>query len=119
MAKHIERGKAGEALGRRYLEKKGYSVLFCNWRSGHYEIDIIASKNDKIHFIEVKTRYSIKFGYPEESVTNKKFYYLKNAAAIFLGQFKEVKMIQFDILSISIIYGKEIEYYFIEDVYLY
>ena len=119
MAKHIEKGKEGEAMGCRYLEKKGYSILCCNWRSGHYEIDIIASKDDKIHFIEVKTRHSIKFGYPEESVTRKKFHFLKKAAAIFLGQFKEVKRIQFDILSISIIHGKEIEYYFIEDVYLY
>lgn len=119
MAKHIDRGKDGEALAFRYLEKRGFTILYSNWRCGHYEIDIIASQNAKIHFIEVKTRYSLKFGYPEESVTKKKFYFLKKAAAAYLGQFKEVKMIQFDILSISIIHGKEIEYYFIEDVYLY
>lgn len=119
MAKHIDRGKDGELLACKYLERIGFTLLYCNWRSGYYEIDIIATKNKKIHFIEVKTRHSIKYGYPEESVTRKKFYFLKKAATAFLNRYKKVKMVQFDILSIMIIPGKETEYFFIEDFYLY
>src|SRR5215212_6603400 len=91
MAKHIETGKDGEALACRFLQKKDFEIVCCNCRSGHYEIDIIATKDNMIHFIEVKTRYSIKFGYPEESVTKQKFYFLKRAAAAFLSRFREVK----------------------------
>ena len=39
--------------------------MYCNWRFKHYEIDIIALKNEIIHFIEVKTRQTTTFGYPE------------------------------------------------------
>lgn len=115
---HIQKGRHGEELACRYLGKKEYTIQYCNWRSGHHEIDIIATKNATIHFVEVKTRHSIEFGYPEESVSKRKFRNLKNAAAAFLSRFSEVKKIQFDILSILIVPGKEIEFFLIEDVYL-
>ena len=119
MAKHIERGKDGEILACDYLKRKDFEIMYCNWRFKHYEIDIIALKNEIIHFIEVKTRQSLTFGYPEESVTPKKFNNLKKGAAAFLSRFCEVKKIQFDVLSILTIPGKETEYFFIEDFYLY
>ena len=59
------------------------------------------------------------YGYPEESVSPKKFNSLKKGAAIFMSPFDEEKKIQFDILSITLLPGREIEYYFIEDVYIY
>ena len=117
--KHIRRGKFGEFLAVNFLQKAEFSITCCNWRFQHYEIDIIAEKNGVIHFIEVKTRHTSTFGYPEESVSQKKFNTLKKGAAIFLTSFSEIKKIQFDILSISILPGKETEYYFIEDVYMY
>ena len=116
---HIESGRFGEHLASRYLSKKSFQIIACNWRSGHLEIDIIATKNDVIHFVEVKTRHSNRFGYPEESVTPKKFRSLQKAANAFLTRFDKVMKIQFDILSVSMLPGKEIEFYFIEDVYIY
>lgn len=117
--KHIERGRLGELLAAKYITQLGYSIKFQNWRYKHCEIDIIAEKNGVIHFIEVKTRHTATFGFPEESVTRKKFNTLKKGASAFLSSFHEVKNIQFDILSIRILPGQEIEYYFIEDVYYY
>jgi putative endonuclease len=118
MALHIERGKDGESMACRYLTRKGYDIKICNWRSGHHEIDIIATKNGFVHFIEVKTRHSLQFGYPEESVNRKKFRNLKNAAACFLAKYPKCLKIQFDILSILRIKGKPDEYFLIEDVYM-
>jgi putative endonuclease len=69
--------------------------------------------------VEVKTRHTTTFGFPEESVSRKKFNTLRKGAAIFLSSFKEVKNIQFDILSISMLPGEQVEYYFIDDVYIY
>lgn len=118
MAQHIKKGKAGEKIACKYLQTKNFNILFCNWRHSHQEIDIIAQKNNIIHFIEVKTRHSLKFGYPEEAVTKKKFENLKLAAVAFLNQNPCKNCIQFDILSVLCIREKPIEFFFIEDVYL-
>ncbi len=40
----------------RYLRLHGYTVRERNWRSGHMEIDIIATNFSTIAFVEVKTR---------------------------------------------------------------
>lgn len=118
MAFHIDLGKKGEQLAEEFLLTKGFSILHRNWRYSHYEIDIIALKNELPHFIEVKIRSSRQFGEPEESVTKKKIRFLLQAAEQFLFQHPEFKNFQLDILSINLYPDKEPEYFFIEDVYL-
>lgn len=118
MAKHNNTGKEGELLAATYLLQKGFTIHYSNWRYSHFEIDIIASLNDILHFIEVKTRRSLQFGFPEESVTPKKLQHLIDAAEVFLYQFPQWKRVQFDVLSLMLVTGKEPEYFFIEDVYL-
>lgn len=116
---HLLRGKDGEALAFNFLIKKDFEILERNWRCGRNEIDIIAGKEKKLHFIEVKTRHSRKFGYPEESVTKKKFKRIQTAATEYVYSKRWNGNIQFDILSISILPGMPIEYFFIEDFYFY
>ena len=119
MIPHVEKGKSGEQLAIEYLTDKDFIIICSNWRFSHYEIDIIAEKNGVIHFIEVKTRHSNNFGYPEQSVNRKKFKNLQKAAVAFLNRFSREVKIQFDIVAITRIAGRTIEYYFIEDVYIY
>ena len=119
MANHNITGKDGEALARLYLSQKGFVILNTNWRHSHYEIDIIASAGDVLHFIEVKTRRSSQYGYPEESVTPKKMQSLMNGAEAFLIENPQWKNIQYDVLSINLVKNQSPEYFFIEDVYLY
>jgi putative endonuclease len=118
MALHIIKGKEGEIMAADYLEKREFSILFSNWKYKRFEVDIIAMRDNIVHFVEVKTRHSLIFGYPEEAVSRKKFECLKNAAVAFQVKYPFVKRIQFDILSILILNGKETEYFFIEDVYM-
>ncbi|MDN3655181.1 YraN family protein [Ferruginibacter paludis] len=118
MAKHNHTGLAGETLGAAYLQNAGYLVLEKNWRHSHWEVDIIASKTDTLHFIEIKTRRTKKFGLPEEKVGRKKIENLINAAEQYLYLQPQWKRIQFDILSILILNNEPAEYFFIEDVYL-
>jgi putative endonuclease len=118
MALHIDFGKQGEQLAEDFLVNKGYTILHRNWRHSHYEIDIVALKNDLPHFIEVKTRSSQQFGQPEESVNKKKIRSLLLAAEEFLFQNPQYKNFHIDILSITIHPQEEPEYFFIEDVYL-
>ncbi len=118
MAKHIHTGKTGEQLGETYFVENGYTILEKNWRHSRWEVDIIASKNNVLHFIEVKTRSTKKYGFPEEKVGNKKIQNLINAAEEYLYLHPQWKRIQFDILSIVISNNKAAEYFLIEDVYL-
>ena len=118
MASHNELGKDGEQMATDWLVTKGYEILHRNWRYKYYEIDIIATKGKLLHFVEVKSRQSTQLGYPEESVTKKKFKNLQRAADEFLFQNPGYKMIQYDILAITLLKNKEPEFFLIEDVYL-
>lgn len=118
MAHHNTTGSTGEAMAIRHLTEKGFCILHQNWRHSHWEVDIIAAKENLLHFIEVKTRRTKKFGHPEDAVSKKKIQNLINAAEEYLYQFPQWKRIQFDILSITILKNEPVEYFFIEDVYL-
>jgi putative endonuclease len=118
MAKHIGTGKLGEELGSTYLTARGYVIKEQNWRFSRWEVDIIAEKNAVLHFIEIKTRRSKKFGHPEERVGQKKIQNLINAAEEYLYLHPSYKRIQFNILSISILVNEPVEYFLIEDVYI-
>jgi putative endonuclease len=117
MAKHNNTGKAGEALALIWFEEKGYTILHTNWRHKNLEVDIIAFKNKLLHFIEVKAVTTLQYGNPEEKVTPKKIRNLINASEEYLHQNPKWQRIQFDVLSITMLKDKEVEYFLIEDVY--
>jgi putative endonuclease len=118
MAHHNTTGKVGERMALGYLLEKGFVILHQNWRHSHWEVDVIASLDGILHFIEVKTRRTKKFGYPEEDVSRKKVKNLINASEEFLYAHPEWKRIQFDILSINLLKNEPAEFFFIEDVHL-
>jgi putative endonuclease len=118
MAKHINTGKLGETLSLPFFEQHGYEVLEKNWRFSRSEVDIIASKDNVLHFIEVKTRRTKNYGLPEDKVDNKKIKNLINAAEEYLYLHPQWKRIQFDILSIILNEDNSPEFFLVEDVYL-
>lgn len=118
MAHHHHTGITGEELAAKYLFEKGYDILHRNWRYKNWEVDIIASKANKLHFIEVKTRRTSTFGYPEDDVGKKKIKNLIDASEEFTLLHPEWKLIQFDILSINMQKNKEPDFFLIEDVYI-
>jgi len=118
MPSHNKIGADGENLADEWLKKRGYEILHRNWRHSHYEIDIIATRNSWLHIVEVKCRNASPFGYPEDSVTKKKFKHLQRAADQFLFLNPGYKWIQYDILSITLHQHKEPEFFLLEDVFL-
>ncbi len=118
MAHHNLTGNLGEEMAVKYLMQKGYTILHKNWRHLHWEIDIIAAKISRLHFIEIKTRRTTTFGHPEEDVSKKKIKNLMGAAEEFLLLYPDWKLIQFDILSITMEKNKQPEFFLIEDVSL-
>jgi putative endonuclease len=113
--KNKDTGNFGENLACENLVENGFNILARNWRYKHLEIDIIASKNQMLHIIEVKTRSSERFGFPEQFIDKQKFQFLKNAAAIYQFQHPRWKNIQFDVFAITL--KNPIEVLFLEDVF--
>ena len=118
LAKHNALGATGEALAAKWLQDNAFTILQQNWRHSYYEVDIIAVKENVLHFIEVKTRRNKKFGEPEESVDQKKILNLMNAGEEYQYQYPQWKRVQYDVLSINIDLNDKAAYFFIEDVYL-
>jgi len=117
MPSNRETGNAGEKLAAEYLIAKGYEIEHLNWRGEGCEIDIIASHNDTIIFVEVKTRSGSYFGWPEKAVNKVKQQHIARAANLFIEANKIENEIRFDI--ISIVRNKEHnEIYHIEDAFV-
>lgn len=52
-------GELGEDVACKYLKKHGFSILERNYTKKWGEIDIIAQKDDRLYFIEVKSKTMI------------------------------------------------------------
>lgn len=110
-------GFFGENMAANYLINNGFQVLHRNWRHRHLEIDIIASKGNCLHIVEVKTRYTNQFGYPEQHIQPKKMKLLRNGAAIYQYQYPNWKIIQFDVIAIQLDARQKWVLFYLEDVY--
>lgn len=69
----------------RYLATKGYKILARNWHCRFGELDIVAKKDQVIHFVEVKARRQFVFGFPEEALTKAKQHKLLMAITGYLA----------------------------------
>lgn len=101
-AAHIALGQAGETIAAQFLERKGMTILHRNWRSGRFEIDIIAEALQCLHLVEVKTLRYPATQYPEQQVSKSKFRHWLQAADAFLFASENQQRVQFDIVSILI-----------------
>jgi putative endonuclease len=52
--KHIIIGQLGEDIICGYLKNRGFRVVLRNYRKKWGEIDVVAEKNNVLHFVEVK-----------------------------------------------------------------
>ncbi len=104
-----ELGRWGEAHAADYLHQKGYTVIARNVRTPYGEIDLIVQQFSKITegetitvFVEVKTRTSKTFGYPEEAITPRKQLHLVSAAQHYLQEHTDLdKNWRIDVIAIE------------------
>jgi putative endonuclease len=94
----------GEDFAAIYLEERGYHVLERNARSAYGEIDLVTTvaapamskaMNEQQSrrvtvFVEVKTRSSVAYGYPEDSITRQKRAHMLAAAQAYLQAHPEL-----------------------------
>lgn len=79
-------GKDGEKAVKALLEDKGYKILETNYRTRYGEIDIIASVERTLVFVEVKTRVSMNCGIPQEAVNYRKQQRIRKLAVEYLSK---------------------------------
>ncbi len=95
-------GKKGEDVAAAFLEKKGYTILFRNYKCSFGEIDIIAKHKKILSFIEVKTRSTKKYGLPQDAVTAVKQTKISRVALEFIQRYKmDNRAARFDVVSVQ------------------
>lgn len=94
-------GEIGENISVKHLVKHYFQILDRNYRKKWGEIDIIAEKDNIIHFIEVKT-VSCETAQPEENVHSWKQKRLGRAIRTYLAEKKisEEKEWQVDVMAV-------------------
>jgi putative endonuclease len=110
-------GNRGEDLAAVFLMARGFKILTRNWSCRLGEIDVVAEKDNVVHFVEVKTRRSTTFGNPEDAITRKKLLHLQRTVQTYLLQAKvPPRNYQIDALAILTLPGAKPDYYFIENI---
>jgi putative endonuclease len=107
-------GQLGEDYAVFFLRNKGYKIIDRNFRCKLGEIDIIAvdpsrdfEQNDTLVFVEVKTRWSKKYGKPEEAVTPKKLKKIKRVTEYFVKVKDRLpKRMRIDVVAIEVKGGR-------------
>lgn len=103
-------GKTGEELAALYLIRNGYQILDHNWNLHKgCELDLVAMKDNKLHFIEVKTRTSDKYGEPQAAINYKKMKHILKAISIYRYK-RTFSYFEYQIDSIAIIYHSAHDY---------
>ncbi|MFH1873585.1 MAG: YraN family protein [Pseudomonadota bacterium] len=87
---NLTKGKMGENAACAYLKQHGYKIIERNFRVRIGEIDIIAQKDDILHFFEVKTRFGSKFGGPFAALNFRKKAKIRKTAQWYLAQNKNL-----------------------------
>jgi len=106
-------GNIGEKAALDFLRKNDYKIICTNFRAGKLgEIDIIARDNECICFIEVKTRSSLSYGIPSESVNSRKQKVIRKVASVYLARtHASESSVRFDVVEVYVRrkgYGAEV-----------
>lgn len=83
-----EVGAWGEEVAAQYLRNKGYKIVARHWTHRIGEIDIVAARGGRIIFVEVRTKTSLRYGRPEESVGWHKQEHLRRTANVYMLKHK-------------------------------
>lgn len=113
-----ELGKKGEQITKELYEKQGFIVLDTNYRFEKNEIDLIVFNLQEIVFVEVKTRSSQAWIFPELAVDEEKKKRIKIAAQSYLYERKmENCPCRFDVVAIVFNHQGEYQIQQFEDAF--
>lgn len=95
-------GRKAEALAVEHLRKQGLRIEERNFRCRLGEIDLVARDGATLVFVEVRSRTTVRFGFPQESVGHRKQQRLRRIAQVYLYlQGRGEAAVRFDVVSVS------------------
>jgi len=98
---HLRRGKLGERVAKKCLQRQGMKFLTANFRSPRGEIDLIFRDGDCLVFVEVKTRSSEEWTRPASAVNAERRRRLTRAALDYLRLLRNPPVkVRFDIVEV-------------------
>lgn len=100
MAKHNADGAWGERQARDYLVKEGFAIFTQDKTLGRSEVDIVAFRGDRVHFVEVKTRGGA-WSDPVEGITRDKVRRVCRFADAFVRMHELPHLPQFDVIAVT------------------
>ncbi len=109
-------GRSGEDLALECLENEGFSLVARNWRTGHYEVDLIVENADSVRIVEVKTLHSGAGFNPVENVSRAKIRNLVSAAKTWFALHPTHKEIIFDVVTV-VVDGQEMDVNYIPNAF--
>lgn len=94
-------GLQGEEIAEQYLIQNGYEIIEKNYRSQQGEIDLIATQNNFLVFVEVKNYSFCSYGVPLAAVNINKRRHIIHAARTYIYR-KGIKdqNCRFDVITI-------------------
>lgn len=113
------RGALGEQAAVDYLRQNGFLIVERNYRVGKDEIDIIASRYDELHFVEVKTRKFGSLTTPEEAINERKLRAMRRAASAYMAQHHSMLEPKFSLIAVEVVGDRVETLRFTEDALQY
>jgi putative endonuclease len=102
MTSKSKTGEEGEQKAAEFLASKGFEIVARNFRYKRSEIDLIAKKENWLVFVEVKTRSSTAFGYPEQFVDYHKKRMIFEGALHYMREADWQGNVRYDIVSVTL-----------------
>ena len=97
-----DRGRAAEDLAAGWLEARGFEVLARNHAIRGGEVDLVCREGETICFVEVRSRASLAFGTPAESVDRAKARRVVLAAQDWAARHRALhRQLRFDVVSVD------------------
>ncbi len=97
-----QKGTEAEKIAAAYLESKGWLILDQNYFFQRAEVDIVAYDQECIVFVEVRSKTSTNYGYPEDTIgPNKEKNIYKAAEAWMYERKMEGALARFDVITIT------------------
>jgi putative endonuclease len=103
------KGNSGEDVACKYLENKGFHIVMRNYRKVWGELDIIADKDKKLHFVEVKSvtfrdldDFEMSAHKPEDNVHGLKIRHIRRMVQTYIEEFNigQDREFQFHVLCV-------------------
>ena len=88
-------------MAQKYLKSKGFNILNNNYSSRYGEIDIVATKDECLVFVEVKFRKENSMVSGLESVDKRKQIKITKTALVYLSKFNKDVDTRFDVIEIT------------------